>query len=292
MPPYLRVDVYVFVPHHISKHTPERFCRPLELDHLARELVDPARHAGITSEDLGLYLLDIVLEAVDYGSVVVNDTVHYGVQDRLGSTAQVLWVGLQLLAYPAQIRRLSMAHAHYEVFSHKEVDFAELDPLLLVQVAGRLEHDEERIPVALQLGPLVGVSRILDCQPVQAELPCHGRELLFRRLVEAYPRYTASVSDGLIGLFEGGRLCGTVAVHVDGVVHYHGSIIRLRLQLLLLSGRRLYDCALLLVGLPLEDRERGALGIAKDGDLADELDVGRLHVSELVVEQRPGSDEP
>src|SRR5918994_695488 len=154
MPPYLRVDVYVLVPHHISKHTPERFCRPLELD-----------------------------------------------------------------------------------------------PLLLVQVAGRLEHDEERIPVALQLGPLVGVSRILDRQPVQAELPCHGREPLFRRLVEAYPRYTASVSDGLIGLFEGGQLCGTVAVHVDGVVHYHGSIIRLRL-LLLLSGRRLHDCALLLVGLP------------------------------------------
>jgi hypothetical protein len=64
------------------------------------------------------------------------------------------------------------------------------------------------------------------------------------------------------------------------------------LQLLLLSGRRLYDCALLLVGLPLEDRERGALGIAKDGDLADEVEVGRLHVRELVVEQRPGSDEP
>jgi hypothetical protein len=62
--------------------------------------------------------------------------------------------------------------------------------------------------------------------------------------------------------------------------------------LLLLSGRRLHDCALLLFGLPLEDREHGALGIAKDGDLADELEVGRLHVRELVVEQRPGSDEP
>src|ERR671912_2888919 len=292
MPLYLRIDVYGLVPHHISKHTAKRLRRPLELDHLPRELVDPARHAGITLEDLGLYLLDVVAETFNYGSVVVYDTVHDGVQDRLGSTAQVLGVGLQLLAYPAQVRCLAVTHAHYEVFSHKEVDFAELDPLLLVQVAGRLEHDEERIPVALQLGPLVGVSRILDRQPVQAELPGDGRELLFRRLVEAYPRYTTSVPDGLIGLFEGGRLCGTAAVHVDGVVHYHGSIIRLSLQLLLLSGRRLYDCALLLVGLPLEDRERGALGIAKDGDLADEVEVGRLHVRELVVEQRPGSDEP
>src|SRR5919107_2664967 len=174
MPPYLRIDVYSLVPHHISEHTVERLCRPLELDHLARELVDPARHAGITPEDFRLYLLDIVLETVDYGPVVVNDTVHYGVQDRLGSTAQVLGVGLQLLAYPAQVRRLAVAYAHYEVFPHKEVDFAELDPLLLVQVAGRLEHDKERIPVALQLGPLVGVRRIFDRQTVQAELPGDG----------------------------------------------------------------------------------------------------------------------
>src|SRR5918995_2916898 len=142
MPPYLRVDVYVLVPHHISKHTPERFCRPLELDHLARELVDPARHAGIATEDPGLYLLDIVLEAVDYGYVVVYDTVHYGVQDRLWSTTQVFGVGLQLLAYPAQGRRLAVAHAHHEIFSHKEVNLAELDPLLLVQVTGWLEHYE------------------------------------------------------------------------------------------------------------------------------------------------------
>src|SRR5215210_8540760 len=239
MPPYLRIDVYCLIPHHIPEYPAERLGSPLELDHFARELVDPARHTGITSEDLGLYLLDIVLEAVDYGSVVVNDTVHYGVQDRLGSTTQVLGVGLQLLAYSAQVRRLSVAHAHYEVFSHKEVDFAELDPLLLVQVTGRLEHDEERIPVALQLGPLVGVRRILDRQPVQAELLGDGRELLFRRLVEADPRYTAPVSDGLIGLFEGGRLGGTVAVNVDGVVHDHSSIIRLRLLLLVsLSARR------------------------------------------------------
>src|SRR5919112_1367324 len=223
MPPYLRIDVYSLVPHHISEHTVERLCRPLELDHLARELVDPARHAGITPEDFRLYLLDIVLETVDYGFVVVNDTVHYGVQDRLGPTAQVLGVGLQLLAYSTQVRRLAVAHAHHEVFSHQEVDFAELDSLLLVQVTGRL--------------------------------------------VEADPRHTAPVSDGLIGLLESDRPGGTVAVHVDGVVHYHSRIIRLCL-LLLVHLTRPYYCAPLLVRLALEDGERGALGIAKDGDLA------------------------
>src|SRR5215203_7350269 len=244
MPPYLRVDVYGLVPHHIFKHTVERLFRPLELDHLTREFVDPARHAGITPEDLGLYLLDIVLEAVDYGSVVVNDTVHYGVQNRLGSTAQVLGVGLQFFAYPAQVRRLAVAHAHYEVFSHKEVDFAELDPLLLVQVTGRLEHDEECLPVALQLGSLVGIRRILDRQPVQAELPGDGREFLFRRPVEADPCNPAPVSDGLIGLLEGYRLGGTVAVHVDGIVHDHIRIIRPRLFLLVCFSPRRRACVL------------------------------------------------
>src|SRR5215211_1257650 len=238
MPPDLRIYVYGLIPHHISEHAAERLRRPLEFDHLARELVDPARHAGIAPEDLGLYLLDIVFETIDYGSVVVYDTVHYGVQDRLWSTAQVLGVGLQLLAYPAQVRRLPVAHAHYEVFSHKEVDFAELDPLLLVQVTGRLEHDEECLPVALQLGSLVGIRRILDRQPVQAELPGDGREFLFRRPVEADPCYPAPVSDGLIGLFEGDRLGGTVAVHVYGVVHDHSRIIRLCLLLLPFSARR------------------------------------------------------
>src|SRR5215211_5473871 len=232
MPPDLRIYVYGLIPHHISEHAAERLRRPLEFDHLARELVDPARHAGIAPEDLGLYLLDIVLETVDYGSVVVHDTVHYGVQYRLWSTAQVLGVGLQLLAYSAQVRRLSVAHAHHEVFSHKEVDFAELHSLLLIQVAGRFEHDEECLPVALQLGPLVGISCILDSQPVQAELPGDGRELLFRRLVEADPRHTTPVSDGLIGLLEGDRLGGTVSVHVDGIVHDHSRIIRLCLLLL------------------------------------------------------------
>src|SRR5918994_426704 len=120
MPPNLRIDVYGLLPHQIPEYPTERLRRPLEFDHLARELVDPARHAGIAPEDLGLYLLDIVPEAVDHGSVVVYDTVHDGVQDGLGSTAQVLGVGLQLLAYLAQVRRLAMTHGHHKVFSDKE----------------------------------------------------------------------------------------------------------------------------------------------------------------------------
>src|SRR5215211_700878 len=219
MPPYLRIDVYGFVPHHIPEHTAKRIRRPLEFDHLARELVDPARHVGIAPEDLGLYLLDVVLEAVDYGSVVVHDTVHDSVQDRLWSTAQELGGSLQPLAYLAKVRCLAVAYGHHEVFSHEYVDFAELDPLLLVQVTGRFEHDEEGLPVALQLGPLVGLRRVLDRQPVQAELRGYGRELLFRRPVEPDPCHPVPAPDCLICLLQGAWLGGAMAVHVDGVVH-------------------------------------------------------------------------
>ena len=71
-------------------------------------------------------------------------------------------------------------------------------------------------------------------------------------------------------LLEGDRLGGTVAVHVDGAVHDHGRIIRLRLLLLVRqrTAQRPYYCAPLIVGLALEDGERGALGIAENGDLA------------------------
>src|SRR5215212_3006232 len=232
MPPYLRIYVYGLFPHQIPEHTTKRLRRPLEFDHLARELVDPTRHAGITPEDLGLYLLDVVLEAVDHRSVVVHDAVHDSVQDRLRSTAQELGVGLQALAYLTQIRCLTVAHGHHEVFSHEDVYFAELDPLLLVQVTGGLENDEERLPVALQLGPLVGFRCVLDRQPVQAELPGYGGELLLRRLVEPDPSHPVPGPDGFVGLLQGARFCSAVAVNVDGVVHDHSRIIRLRLLVL------------------------------------------------------------
>jgi hypothetical protein len=131
----------------------------------------------------------------------------------------VLGVGLQPLAYPAQIRCLAVAHGNHEVFSHEDVDFAELDPLLLVQVTGGLEHDEEGLPVALQLGPLVSLSCVLDRQPVQAELPGYGRELLLRRPVESDPSHPVLAPDCLICLLQGAWLSGAMAVDVDGVVH-------------------------------------------------------------------------
>ena len=115
-----------------------------------------------------------------------------------------------------------MADGDDEVLPEKDVDLTELHPLHLVEVGGRLEYDEERPAVALQLGPLVGVQRVLHRQRVKLELLGHGLELFGRRLVQLDPRDGLLAAARLVGLVQGGGLGGPMAVHVDGAVHDHG----------------------------------------------------------------------
>ena len=117
---------------HAPQHAAQGLGGPLELDHFARELVDPARHVGVAPEDLGLYLRDIDAEALYHGHVVVHDAVHDRVQDGLGAPAQELGIGLQTLTHGAYVGRLAVAHGHDEVLADEDVDLPELDPLFLV----------------------------------------------------------------------------------------------------------------------------------------------------------------
>ena len=55
----------------------------------------------------------------------------------------------------------------------EDVDLAELDLLDVVEVGGRAKDDEQRVAVALELGPLVGDDGVLDGDLVQAELLGH-----------------------------------------------------------------------------------------------------------------------
>src|SRR5215212_1816261 len=224
--PYLGVDVRRLVLDHVPEHASQGLGRPLEFDHLTRELVDPARHVEIAPEDLGLYLGDVDAEPLDHGHVVVHDPVHNGVQDGLGPPAQQLGIGLQAPAHGAYIGRFAVTNGHDEVIAHENVDLPELDPLFLVDVTGRLEHDEECPAVALQLGPLMGLRSVLDREIVQPELFGDGGELFLRRPVKPDPGHPPPLPDGFVGLLQGARLGRATAVHVDGVVHDHGRIIR------------------------------------------------------------------
>ena len=82
----------------------------------------------------------------------------------------------------------------------EDVHLAELDGLGLVDVAGRAQDAEQRVAVALELGALVGVDRVLDGELVEVELARDLGELLVRRAVEPDPGDPA-------GAPAGGRRC-------------------------------------------------------------------------------------
>ena len=163
--------------HQAVEHAEQRAGGALELDHLARQLVDAPGHLGVAAEDLGLDLVDVVLEPGDDRRVAVDDAVEDGVQDRLGAEAQQLGVALHAAADGGQVGGLAVADGEHEVRADEDVDLAELDLLDLVEVAGGAQHHEQGVAVALQLGALVGDDRVLDGQLVQAELLGDGQQL-------------------------------------------------------------------------------------------------------------------
>ena len=100
-----------------------------------------------------------------------------------------------------------MPDRHHEVRAGEYVQLAELDLLGLVEVAGRPQHGEQGVAVALQLGALVRRDRVLHGQRVQAELRRRPpRSPSSVGPVQADPGHAAVFGQGLEGLFEVARL--------------------------------------------------------------------------------------
>ena len=114
-----------------------------------------------------------------------------------------------------------MAHRDDEAVADEDEDFAELDPLLGIDPAGRLQDDEERIAVDLELRPLVRLDRVLDGQLVEAELAADRLELLLGWLVQADPGEDTFAPALLVGVFERDRLCAPASVLVDRLIDDH-----------------------------------------------------------------------
>ncbi len=95
-----------------------------------------------------------------------------------------------------------MADRDHVAGAHEEVGLAEGDPPLLPVRLGGAERDEERVAVALQLGPLVGQVGVLDGQVVQPELGLHLLEQRLVGLVEADPDEAVVLLEDLADVLE------------------------------------------------------------------------------------------
>ena len=198
----------------------------LELDHFPRQLVDPPGHLGVAAEQLVLDLIDVVFQAGHDRNVVIHDLVQQGVQHRLGTVPQEVRALLEAAAHLGDAAGLRMPDGDHEVLAGEDVQLAELHRLALVDVPRRPEHGEEVVAIALQLGALVRRNRVLDRQPMQAELGRDGGHFRFGWPVQPDPGHAAVLVEGLEGLLEAFRLGAADAVDVDGVIDdSHGPII-------------------------------------------------------------------
>jgi hypothetical protein len=140
-----------------------------------------------------------------------------------GARAAAKEVGPLLEPEPDLVEgRLPVPDGDDEPVADEEEDLAELD--LAALPAGRLEHEEERVAVELELRPLVRLDRVLDGQLVQVELAPDRVELARARLVEPDPDECVG-PERLVGVLQG-KLAGPAPpLLVHGAVDDHGPSI-------------------------------------------------------------------
>lgn len=155
--------------------------------------------------------------AGDDGDVAVDHGVEDRVEDGLGTEFQQLRGVLHAAAHRRQVRRRTMPDGDHEVGAHEDVQFAEVDLLGRVQIAGRAQDDEECVAVALQLRSLVCLHRVLDGERMQVELGGQGEEFGLRGAGEADPCHAGGLVAQLSeGVGEGGGGRDPYAVAVQG----------------------------------------------------------------------------
>jgi hypothetical protein len=190
----------------------QRLDGPLERDDLPGQLVDAPRHVRVAAEDLHLDLVDVVLQAVEDGEVVVDDPVQHRVEHRHRAVREQVRVALQPVADLTELRLGGVPDGDDEVRAEEQVHLADLDDLVGVDVAGRAQHHELGAAVALQLGALVGVDGVLDRQRVQPEL---RRDLV--DLVDARPQHADPAERGCLAAVIGTAALQRLDRAVDGV---------------------------------------------------------------------------
>ncbi len=126
------------------------------------------------------------------GYVTVDDCVEDAVKDRRWTKREQVGIGLEAMAYGGQRSGRPVSYDNDEGHPEQDEDLAEFDLLLLVEIARRLQHDEERIVVHVELWPLMRREGVLDSELVEVELRRRISELLLGRFVEPEPHETVA----------------------------------------------------------------------------------------------------
>ena len=107
-------------------------------------------------------------------------------------------VRLEVQAHVVQRAALAVADRDHEALADEDHDLADLDELVAVDVAGGLEHHEQRVAaVDLELGALVGVDGVLDGQRVQLEVLAHRLDHARAGVVQPDPHEAVLAGVGL-----------------------------------------------------------------------------------------------
>lgn len=188
---------------------------------LALERVQPLDGGTIEriAEELALDRVERRLHGFEHRLVIVDHEIHHRVQRERRPLGQQVRHVLAALAHRRVRRRRPVPHRDQEVAPDEQVRFAE-DHLALLHLR-RVQHDEERVAVGLQLGALVGLAGVFDGEVVQVEFLLHAGEHGVVRLVQAQPdegaRRVQHIADGLDR-----QVALAPAVAIQRAVDHHG----------------------------------------------------------------------
>ena len=211
---------------HRARRVAEGDDRLAELEHLALELEDALGVARARAgEHVDLDLVDVVLDRGDGGLVAVDDVIGDGQEDLGRADGQSLRLALEQPADLREVAAGAVAHGDDGRLVDEQHHLAELEDLVAVDVAGGLEHDEDGVAVAVELGALVGMEGVLDGEGMEVPELGHLVELGLRRVGEADPReapFRGPIGGGLGQVRRAGPPDAAV-VHPD--VDDHRSIV-------------------------------------------------------------------
>jgi hypothetical protein len=157
--------------------------------------------AAGAAEHLRLDVVDVLGDAVNGLLVAVHDQVRGPVQHTGGAVLEELRAGqVELGAHPAQHVGLAVPDRHHEAPAEEDGQLGDVDDLVVVDVADRLEHHEQHVVVGLELGPLVRLDGVLDRQVRQPELVGYRGDVLGGGLLQPDPDEPARAAGDLAGL--------------------------------------------------------------------------------------------